>query len=75
MLLGNRLAGWSVLPVFAAKYVLLRSPREERLMGESFGEEYRVPRVRAEDRPAVSAHEDTGLSQIHVLVTPASRSG
>lgn len=40
MLLGNWLAGWSVLPVFAAMYVL-RTPREEELMRETFGDEYR----------------------------------
>lgn len=40
MLLGNWLAGWSVLPVFAAMY-FLRVPREERLMVEAFGDAYR----------------------------------
>lgn len=40
MLLANWLAGWSVLPVFAAMY-FLRVPREERLMVEAFGDAYR----------------------------------
>jgi protein-S-isoprenylcysteine O-methyltransferase Ste14 len=40
MLLQNWFAGWSLLPVFAAMY-FLRTPREEQLMCESFGEEYR----------------------------------
>ncbi|MBC8354167.1 MAG: isoprenylcysteine carboxylmethyltransferase family protein [Planctomycetes bacterium] len=40
MLLQNWFAGWSVLPAFAAMY-LLRTPREEQLMCELFGEEYR----------------------------------
>jgi protein-S-isoprenylcysteine O-methyltransferase Ste14 len=54
MLLENWLAGWSVVPVFAAMY-FLRTPREEKLMCEFFGEEYRqymqrtgrlLPRIR-----------------------------
>ncbi len=40
MLLQNWFAGWSVLPWFAAVY-FLRTPREEQLMCESFGERYR----------------------------------
>jgi protein-S-isoprenylcysteine O-methyltransferase Ste14 len=40
MLLSNWLAGWSLVPVFAAMY-FLRTPREEQLMCEAFGEEYR----------------------------------
>jgi protein-S-isoprenylcysteine O-methyltransferase Ste14 len=40
MLLQNWLAGWSLVPVFAAMYIL-RTPREEQLMCESFGEAYR----------------------------------
>jgi protein-S-isoprenylcysteine O-methyltransferase Ste14 len=40
MLLENWLAGWSVVPAFAAMY-FLRTPREERMMYEKFGEEYR----------------------------------
>lgn len=40
MLLQNWLAGWSVIPAFAAMY-FLRTPREERLMCELFGDEYR----------------------------------
>lgn len=40
MLLANWLAGWSVIPVFAAMY-FIRIPREERLMVETFGDEYR----------------------------------
>jgi protein-S-isoprenylcysteine O-methyltransferase Ste14 len=39
MLLQNWLAGWSVVPAFAAMY-FLRTPREEKLMCESFGETY-----------------------------------
>jgi protein-S-isoprenylcysteine O-methyltransferase Ste14 len=40
MLLANWLAGWSVIPVFAAMY-FIRTPREERLMVDTFGEDYR----------------------------------
>jgi protein-S-isoprenylcysteine O-methyltransferase Ste14 len=40
MLLENWFAGWSMVPVFAAMY-FLRTPREEKLMCEFFGEEYR----------------------------------
>ena len=40
MLLQNWLAGWSLLPAFALMY-FLRTPREEALMCELFGEEYR----------------------------------
>jgi protein-S-isoprenylcysteine O-methyltransferase Ste14 len=40
MLLENWLAGWSMVPVFAAMY-FLRTPREEALMCEFFGDEYR----------------------------------
>jgi protein-S-isoprenylcysteine O-methyltransferase Ste14 len=40
MLLANWLAGWSALVAFAPMYVL-RTPREERMMCEHFGEEYR----------------------------------
>jgi protein-S-isoprenylcysteine O-methyltransferase Ste14 len=41
MLLQNWLAGWSVVPVFAAMYCL-RTPREEQMMCEAFGEQYRA---------------------------------
>jgi len=40
MLLQNWFAGWSVIPAFAAMY-FLRTPREEQLMLDSFGDEYR----------------------------------
>jgi protein-S-isoprenylcysteine O-methyltransferase Ste14 len=40
MMLANWFAGWSVIPAFAAMY-LIRMPREERLMCEQFGESYR----------------------------------
>jgi protein-S-isoprenylcysteine O-methyltransferase Ste14 len=40
LLLENWLAGWSVLVAFTLMYVV-RTPREERMMCESFGEEYR----------------------------------
>lgn len=40
MLLENWLAGWSVVPAFAAMY-FLRTPREEQLMCEQFGDQYR----------------------------------
>jgi protein-S-isoprenylcysteine O-methyltransferase Ste14 len=39
MLLENWLAGWAILPAFAAMY-FIRTPREERLMTETFGEAY-----------------------------------
>jgi protein-S-isoprenylcysteine O-methyltransferase Ste14 len=41
MLLQNWLAGWSVVPAFAAMY-FLRVPREEQLMCEKFGDQYRA---------------------------------
>ena len=37
LLLQNWLAGWSVVPVFAVMY-FLRTPREERMMCDAFGE-------------------------------------
>jgi protein-S-isoprenylcysteine O-methyltransferase Ste14 len=40
MMLANWLAGWCVIPAFAAMY-LIRTPREERLMCEEFGDSYR----------------------------------
>ena len=40
MLLQNWLAGWPVLPAFALMY-FLRTPREEKLMIEQFGDQYR----------------------------------
>lgn len=40
MLLQNWFAGWSVVPVFAVMY-FLRTPREEQMMCETFGEQYR----------------------------------
>lgn len=39
MMLQNWLAGWSVVPAFAAMY-FLRVPREEQLMLEKFGDSY-----------------------------------
>jgi protein-S-isoprenylcysteine O-methyltransferase Ste14 len=41
LMLQNWLAGWSVVPAFAAMY-LLRVPREEQMMLEQFGDEYRA---------------------------------
>jgi protein-S-isoprenylcysteine O-methyltransferase Ste14 len=41
LLLPNWLAGWSACVVFAVMYVL-RTPREERMMCDIFGEEYRT---------------------------------
>jgi protein-S-isoprenylcysteine O-methyltransferase Ste14 len=40
MMLANWLAGWAVIPAFAAMY-FLRTPREERMMVAQFGEAYR----------------------------------
>jgi protein-S-isoprenylcysteine O-methyltransferase Ste14 len=40
LLLQNWLAGWGALVTFAVMY-LVRSPREERMMCEFFGQEYR----------------------------------
>jgi protein-S-isoprenylcysteine O-methyltransferase Ste14 len=40
MMLQNWLAGWSTVVAFTAMY-FLRTPREEQLMCETFGEEYR----------------------------------
>lgn len=39
LLLQNWLAGWSIVPAFAAMY-FLRTPREEKLMLEKFGDQY-----------------------------------
>lgn len=60
LLLANRLAGWSAFVTFAVMY-LFRTPREERMMREHFGEAYRayalrtgrlLPRLRApRERP------------------------
>jgi protein-S-isoprenylcysteine O-methyltransferase Ste14 len=40
LLLANWLAGWCVVATFAPMY-FLRTPREERMMCEQFGDEYR----------------------------------
>jgi protein-S-isoprenylcysteine O-methyltransferase Ste14 len=40
LLLQNWLAGWSALVAFVVLYAL-RAPREEQMMCECFGEEYR----------------------------------
>ena len=40
LMLENWLAGWAAVMTFAPLY-LLRTPREERMMCEAFGEEYR----------------------------------
>jgi len=40
LLLENWLAGWSALVTFAIMY-FVRTPREERMMCDSFGEDYR----------------------------------
>ena len=61
MLLQNWFAGWSLVPTFAAMY-FIRTPREERMMCDAFGDEYRhymrrtgrlFPRIRKR-RPAVA---------------------
>jgi protein-S-isoprenylcysteine O-methyltransferase Ste14 len=39
-MLANWLAGWAVIPAFAAMY-FIRTPREEQLMCAEFGEAYR----------------------------------
>ena len=58
LLLANWLAGWSVLVAFAVMY-FVRTPREEQMMCEFFGDEYReymrqtgrlVPRLSARHR-------------------------
>jgi protein-S-isoprenylcysteine O-methyltransferase Ste14 len=41
LLLQNWVAGWAGLALFAPLYVL-RVPREERMMLDQFGEEYRA---------------------------------
>jgi protein-S-isoprenylcysteine O-methyltransferase Ste14 len=45
LLLPNWLAGWSAFVTFSAMY-FLRMPREERMMCEFFGDEYRAYRAR-----------------------------
>ena len=40
MMLANWFAGWAVIPAFAVMY-FIRTPREERLMCEEFGDDYR----------------------------------
>ncbi|HRX81317.1 MAG TPA: protein-S-isoprenylcysteine O-methyltransferase [Pirellulaceae bacterium] len=40
MMFANWFAGWSVIPAFAAMY-FIRTPREERLMCDEFGDRYR----------------------------------
>jgi protein-S-isoprenylcysteine O-methyltransferase Ste14 len=66
MLLQNWLAGWSVIPVFAAMY-FLRTPREEQLMCESFGSEYiRImtaaePSQAEEPAPAPISSEESSI--------------
>jgi protein-S-isoprenylcysteine O-methyltransferase Ste14 len=63
MMLANWFAGWSVIPAFAAMY-FLRVPREERLMCEQFGDNYReyarrtgrlIPRLTKSAAPAHAA--------------------
>jgi len=65
MLLQTWLAGWSVLPVFAAMY-FLRTPREEQMMCDTFGDQYReymrrtgrvVPRLMTE-RASLGQEQD-----------------
>jgi protein-S-isoprenylcysteine O-methyltransferase Ste14 len=41
LLLGNWLAGWSGVVTFAPLYII-RTPREERMMRDFFGDEYGV---------------------------------
>ena len=45
MMLSNWLAGWAVVPAFGAMY-LLRTPREEKMMCEEFGDPYRAYMLR-----------------------------
>jgi protein-S-isoprenylcysteine O-methyltransferase Ste14 len=68
MLLQNWLAGWSVIPAFAAMY-FLRVPREEELMVDTFGNEYRnymrrsgrlVPRLWVKKTVEQGARRETG---------------
>jgi protein-S-isoprenylcysteine O-methyltransferase Ste14 len=63
MMLANWLAGWAVVPAFAAMY-FIRTPREERLMCEEFGDGYReyarrtgrlFPRLTRAGKPAAAA--------------------
>lgn len=66
MLLANWIAGWSVLPAFALMY-WLRTPREEELMSQIFGDQYReyirqtgrlLPRIKRNSGPiAVQKHQ------------------
>src|SRR5262245_66686049 len=68
MLLQNWLAGWSVLPVFAVMY-FLRTPREEQMMCDTFGEQYReyvrrtgrlFPRIKTQSVPHAEKEDLTG---------------
>jgi protein-S-isoprenylcysteine O-methyltransferase Ste14 len=72
MLLQNWLAGWSVVPVFAAMY-FLRTPREEQLMVETFGNDYRsymqrtgrlLPRIGIKDSVEQGARPGTCLPDV-----------
>lgn len=63
MILANWLAGWAMILAFAAMY-FIRTPREERLMGHEFGDEYReyarrtgrlIPRFQRTSEPPDSA--------------------
>lgn len=65
MMLANWFAGWAVIPAFAAMY-LMRTPREEQLMCEAFGDEYReyarrtgriFPRCSRAAEPSVAKEE------------------
>ena len=67
---GNGLlfAGWAVMPAFAAMY-FIRTPREERLICEEFGDGYReyarragrlFPRLTKAAEPAIAPEPTAG---------------
>ncbi len=66
MMLANWFAGWAVIPAFAAMY-FIRTPREERLMCQEFGDRYRqyarctgrlFPRLTRAAKPEVRGKPD-----------------
>jgi protein-S-isoprenylcysteine O-methyltransferase Ste14 len=71
LMLANWLAGWAVIPAFAAMY-FIRTPREEQLMCAEFGEAYReyarrtgrlFPRFTQSAQPSASVAQAASLRE------------